>query len=548
MPGNSSPDVALSSVGAAIVSLAILKVNADEGHDYVEGFVPFVAECLRAAPQPEVSLEALDESLKATFGLNVPLAALKTVLQRAARQGLVEPKDGIYVRAPAVKALQPLSGGTAIALREYHALIARLVTFAKDRHEFNWSSDEAERALFAHLQDQAVPLLAALVQGMPLIQQNAAPLRGAQFVVSAFILELSTSDPEYFGYLEMFTKGAMLASVLFFPRIGEAERRFERLDAYFDTPLLLRAIGAHGPVAERAVRQLIALSYELGIRPMCFRSTFNETLGVLNAAHYAVKRYGSHALDPSDTIEYLLEAGYGPSDVELLIARLGKVLGSLRLQIVERPEPVASMTVDEPGFEVVLQKEVHYRRPEALKHDLDAATAIHRLRGGELQRSFEQAKAVFVTTNGSLSRGVGTFFADHYAGRGVPLCFLDHHFGTLLWLKKPTAAPDLPRDMLIASCYAALNPPAALWHRYITEINKLRQQGDLTEEDYHLLRFDMGSKSSLLTITEGVPDAFVEGTVPEMLTRAKANARRESEDRAREKRPVLTKQSGSRSR
>jgi len=65
-------------------SLAILKVNWDEGNDYIENFVPFLAECVRIAPQPEVSLPQLQTLMADTFGLVLPQAALKTILKRVA--------------------------------------------------------------------------------------------------------------------------------------------------------------------------------------------------------------------------------------------------------------------------------------------------------------------------------------------------------------------------------------------------------------------------------------------------------------------------------
>src|SRR6266581_9779061 len=68
-----------------VTSLAILKVNWDKGRDYIANYVPFVAECLRKAPQPEVSLANLQAAVSAEFGLKIPLGALKTVLRRAAK-------------------------------------------------------------------------------------------------------------------------------------------------------------------------------------------------------------------------------------------------------------------------------------------------------------------------------------------------------------------------------------------------------------------------------------------------------------------------------
>jgi hypothetical protein len=523
----------LPGAGVAIASLAMLKVNSDQGHDYIDGFVPFAAECLRQGADARVSLEELDTCFSAEYGLSVPLPALKTILHRAARDGLLQIDFGTYVRTDALTPDSEFKSARSDALRQHRALIDRLKTFAKDRHQVDWTDEQTQSVLFSHVQDHAVPILSAAIEGTPISSSSAPRVRSGNYIVSDFILDIAERDPEQFGYLETLVKGAMLASVLFFPDLGQVTRRFDRLDAYFDTPLLLRAIGAHGVTAERSARQVVGLAYELGIRPRCFKSTFDETFGVLNAAARELRRYGAFTMETSDTIEYLLGEGFEASDVELLIAKLETVLDSLHIEVVERPEPDPALTLDEVAFESALQDEVQYRRPEALKHDLDAATAIYRLRSGELCRTLEQARAIFVTTNSSLARGSRLFFRDVYQGTGVPVITVDHHFGTLLWLKKPTAAPDLPRDLLIASCYAALNPPDQLWHKYLAEIERLRVRGNLSAEDYHLLRFDLSSKSSLLTLTGGRQDAFVDGTVEEVLRRARANASREAEEVAR---------------
>ena len=55
---------------ATLVSLAILKVNWDVfGKDYVENFVPFVAEAVRLSTAAAVSLPELQQSVVDTFGL-----------------------------------------------------------------------------------------------------------------------------------------------------------------------------------------------------------------------------------------------------------------------------------------------------------------------------------------------------------------------------------------------------------------------------------------------------------------------------------------------
>ncbi|MDP6545481.1 MAG: hypothetical protein QGH60_15965 [Phycisphaerae bacterium] len=86
-------------------------------------------------------------------------------------------------------------------------------------------------------------------------------------------------------------------------------------------------------------------------------------------------------------------------------------------------------------------------------------------------------------------------------------------------------APDLPRKRLIADCYAALNPSNALWARYTKEIDKLKESGEVSEDDYIVLRYSTVSKTALMDATCGDPVAFCARTVQEVLKKAKTAVR-----------------------
>ena len=92
-----------------VTSLAILNVNWNRKRDYIENFVPFVSDCLRAASQDEVSLQQLQADVVARFGLRIPLSALRTILGRAQQRGYVRPEHGIYRRNADALANQNLS-------------------------------------------------------------------------------------------------------------------------------------------------------------------------------------------------------------------------------------------------------------------------------------------------------------------------------------------------------------------------------------------------------------------------------------------------------
>lgn len=78
-------------------------------------------------------------------------------------------------------------------------------------------------------------------------------------------------------------------------------------------------------------------------------------------------------------------------------------------------------------------------------------------------------------------------------------------------VKKPMAAPDLPKHMVTASSYAALNPSNELWREYLTEINRRRAKHEISEDEYHVLRSSREARQALMDVTLG--DASATGSV-----------------------------------
>jgi len=331
--------------------------------------------------------------------------------------------------------------------------------------------------------------------------------------------------------LETVVKGSMLANVLFFPELSKVTQRFERVEVYFDTPFLLRALGLAGPSMQAPHRELLDLLYELDGELRCFEHTVEEIQGVLDAAARALRDRHRLRRARGEVIDHFINQDYRASDVELIIARLERSLRALRVQVKPRPPYTEALGVDEEKFESILQEEVRYFRKEALLHDLDSLTAIHRLRRGQFPYQIESCKAIFVTTNLSLARASGRFFREEYGDGDIraPHCILDHLFITIVWLKKPVRAPDLPRKEIVADCYAALNPSDHLWRLYLEEAQRLQNRGDISEEDYDLLRFSTEARTLLMKTTYGARDAFTEGTIPEVLEKARAAVRAEAE-------------------
>jgi len=518
----------------SLTSLAILKVNWDQhGHDYVQNFIPFVAEGLRRCPTNHVSVANLQDIIKNSFGLIIPQGAINTLLRRAQREGYVRRESGVFVRnLDAIP--QDFGAERERVARQQRALIQKLVTFCKERHKIEWSVDQAQDALVAHLQSSSVPILAASVAGSP-VPPPRVQLPNAEFLVSAFTVHLDTSDPEGFGFLETVIKGHMLATALFLPDIAKVNQKFRDLEVYIDTRILLRALGLEGEGPRVPCVELLTLLYEMNVSLACFDITIEEVRRILDAAQFALKdpRH-QHRQGFFFVYEHLLSIGARASDVELIIADLERSLRHLHIHVKPHPPHTTQLGLNENKLAQIVGEELPGQRQEAQHHDMDCLTAIHRLRKGQTLNEIENCRYIFVTNNSALARASAKFFIEEYERIAVPLCINDHTLTTLAWVKNPTYAVDFSKHRLIADSYAALRPSNDLWRKYLSEIDHLRHDGGLTDDDYYLLRFSTVARNALLDSTLGSPDAFTEGTVPQVLEVALANVRKEIEEKLHE--------------
>ena len=519
----------------AVAALAVIKVNWDDNKDYIANFVPVVAHCLRESAVDAISLPETQSQIDRDFGLRIPQGPLKTILNRMAREGMVERSHGVYRKV--AEALKEINLGPTreSVLRQHAHLVKRLQEFAGGLGR-EWTEDQADRALTAYVEHLAEPILGAVVEGEPVVDLPQTESEGS-VVVSRFVLNLCQQEPEAFDYLETVVKGSMLANVLFLPEaFSSGTMRLGDIEVYLDTPIVLRGLGYAEEQYRAPAQELISLLQAEGATLRVFEHTRHEVEGVLDGAAMQYRTGPRADSFPGDVVDYFASESMSRSDVELAIASLGQRLDDRDIEVVPTPDHEERLNVAEDELEGALETGVRYHRREPLVKDLNSLTAVHRLRQGELRRHIEHCDAVLVTTNTALARVGNAFFAGVYGARGVPVCMADAALSALAWLMNPTQAPDLPRRQIIATSYAALNPPDSVWRKYLKEIRQLQERGELTETQVGLLLFSPDARVELMNATGGEVDAFAEGTVAQVLRYAEAAARAEVQSELAEER------------
>lgn len=74
----------------------MLKVNIDQGKDYLDYLRPFIRQVLVDHKPDPVTDQVIREYLRTQFGLEIPSRAVQIVLKRLARVLPLERSEGVY--------------------------------------------------------------------------------------------------------------------------------------------------------------------------------------------------------------------------------------------------------------------------------------------------------------------------------------------------------------------------------------------------------------------------------------------------------------------
>ena len=513
---------------ATLTSLAMLKVNIDQGRDYLDYLRPFILQVLcDHKPNPVTDVAVRDHILK-DFGLEIPERAVQIVLKRLSHQYPLTREHGVY-RITGELPNPCIATEKADADRHIRAVVAGLKEFSKDTVRPITSDDEAVQAICAFLAEFNIPCLRAYLRGtaIPTIEKHYDALI---VLVSKYVLSLQETDPERFDSFLVVVKGHMLANALLCPDLQQAPKTYKGVTFYFDSPLLIRRLGLEGQAKQAAVENLIASLRNLGGKVAAFSHSRDELERAVRGSAEFVDSQDGHG----GIVMEARKTGVTKSDLLLVAGQIDDRLAEAGIEIMPTPSHVRDFQIDEKAFEGVLKDEVGYHNPRAKDDDINSVRSIYVLRSGNTPRNVEHSKAVLVTHNSDFAKAAFEYGKNHEESREVSSVITDFSLANMAWLKAPLGAPEIPMTEVIAFSYAALQPRKGLLDKYLEEIEKLEQQGIITERDHQLLRSSEVAQRELMNLTLGEEDALTAHTVTETLTRVTAEIKKEENEKYQE--------------
>ena len=267
------------STVSTLTSLAILKVNIDQGRDYLDYLRPFILQILADEQPNTVTDVGTRDSLSSQYGLEVPERSVQLVLKRLAREKYLERSLGVY-RITGDLPNPGLAAKKADANRHIDAVVSGLIKFSKSSIKPVRTSEDAVNALLGFLSEFCIPSLRAFLRGttIPILRSKQ---KAHLVLVSDYVLHLQDSSPERFESFLVMLQGHMLANALLCPDLQNAPKSYKNVTFYLDTPLLVPWLGLEGEPRERAFGELIRLLSSLGATISIFSHSRNELKRVL---------------------------------------------------------------------------------------------------------------------------------------------------------------------------------------------------------------------------------------------------------------------------
>jgi hypothetical protein len=498
-------------MSSLLTTMAILLANYDEQKDYLSNFEPFVLDRLKAWPDSEaVRSKALAERLSEAFCLpGIPINTVSLLRDRAKSGGyLRKGADGKdYPDRKALDKVSEIAPGRTEALSHFNALADSVRAYASEIFDVEWSEKEVEEALQRFAEEFGVEMAMARhnggLSGAPDIDDET------MVVVHSFARAAVEREPDHARYLDELVKGSMLANVIYFQDLGTWTPQVDRLVAYLDTPFVLRLLEVEPEEVAAAALELTELLADFEIPLRLFEHTVEEVIGVLEAVKHSLTRARRDEFNPQtvsaihrESIEHLLRRGWGAGDIQSIISELDDRLKALGATIESTPPYSRELGLDERRFEKLLEQ-YGYRQEHQIVKDVRSLAGIFRLRKGQVCRDLSKTPAILLTSNGRLVRASTRFFEETGHGSPVAHCVSDLSLTTQLWLRRPSVHPAITYKLLMAESYAALQPSAELWSRYLKKIAMQKDKGAIDDRQVKILVLSSAGREGLLEITRG---------------------------------------------
>lgn len=526
-----------------IISLAIIKSHWEKNKsDYIDNFIPFTAAILNDKSYGKIDLEIFQSDFKERYGLDIPKNALITIFNRARKKGIVKRVQGDFVFDKETSTTSIKQIESADVERKFNKVVSSIIKFGKEEHNLKVDDEEIEKALLSFLKQHDLDILFAAKDHSVL--PNVKSSKKLKYLISSFALFAAKEEPTLFQFLIDISIGHALSGAILYSEFSSFSGKLKDLNIYLDTPLILGLLGFSGEFKRSSIEELVKILNEEKANVNILDTTRDEVDYILNDSLTWLQK-GIYDLEKaSRLLRYCHREGITATDLEQKILSVDRLLDDYEIISTNVPDHVNNekFQIDEKELKKTIKgtyKSIiknydsnDYSKEGTINRDVKVLSGIYRFREGFKPRVIKDSKHLFITSNTALAFASKIFESKENGSHfTIPTCLTDVFLGTVIWLQSPQKIENLNTKRFIADCYSATQPSTELIKKYMIEVEKLKSDKKINNDEYYILRTHRASLNLLEKNTMGDPEAFDGSSTAEILDTIMFSIKGEEEEK-----------------
>jgi len=514
------------SMESPLINLALLEtLKSDKFKDEIDLFLPFVAVTIQELGKPVVEIIDIQSKLSELFGFRPPISAIKVLISRAKNKGLVIRENHAFI--PCAEKIREWSNGYKEKKEDLEvslsSLKGALVEFTFERFQKGLSLVEAEELIFKFIEENVSAAVSKRAYSKAEVDES---IKNTNHIIASFIGHIHRREPLLLEHFSRCVKGMLLAKYLYFADKLTSKKTFEKISVYLDSPLVIGLLGFNGSFKKQANEELLDLLKSIKINICIFDKTLDEIERLLSAWKSDFERNIFERFN-TKTLELLRSQGYDAVRLDTEIKTLKRTIESKGITVKYGFSAKERFQCDEVGLEKAIAE--NFKKNKDLEHDTICISRVHNMRESRHIQELSDQFSVFVTGNTGLAKYANGFFSRNNYRSAIPVVVSEQWLTIMFWLKNPDISGKLPTDQVIATAYSLLYTDDKFWDAFLVRLESIKKRGDISEEDFVLVRWDSDLLKSVQDVSVDVGEDFSEEDVFDIVEGIKRKYTHESE-------------------
>lgn len=481
-----------------ITTLALLTTNYKEKKEYIDIFIPFLAELFKKNQykQIQLELENIIQDFHSCFGLLIPRNVLMTLLNRSVKKGLLIKKNNLYSIND--KNLNKFYNETQKSQieQDIHEILYNIKCYIKQKFNTEITEDMIADSLLNILKKYDADILLA-VSYKSVIPTNEYKEKKIEYMVYSYILDAEQNKSNDIEYIIEIVTGHILAETILLSNYDSIKSKMKNITIYLDTPLIIELLGYSSEFRTLATRELIELLQEQSARICIFKITLDELKNIIFNCYERLDQNNFDIEKSSMLLKYCIDKSINSIEIYNLYTQINDKLKEYKIEIIDGPEFITNPdnVIDEKKLEDTIKNTYLDLSPssnvkqETINTDVKVLSCIYFLTKHIRPKHIGECKHILVTSNYGLSLACKKFESNEYTvTQFIPACVTAVFIGTLLWLQSPQKVNNLNKLKFIGDCYNAIQPNNEYIEKFTAEINYLINNHRIPTSDITAIR------------------------------------------------------------